>query len=154
MPIINQRHFKSQVFYFQKIVLSNPLLFHQMKDSIKSESILSTPPDASSGLVLRIRVWQNSQRFHGQLRVILKRRLYASLGGRIRPCSRLSFVTGNSDPRDSSPMEPHGQACGTTRNAPSGRTSRTRGPIHPQVNPCLHAEVRYGTQAWSSWCWD
>ena len=39
-------------------------------------------------------------------------------------------------------MEPHGQARGTTPNAPSGRTSRTRGPIHPRVNP------------WSSWCWD
>jgi len=39
-------------------------------------------------------------------------------------------------------MEPHGQARGTTPNAPPGRTSRTRGPIHPRVNP------------WSSWCWD
>jgi hypothetical protein len=39
-------------------------------------------------------------------------------------------------------MEPHGQARGPTPNAPWGRTSRTRGPIHPRVNP------------WSSWCWD
>ena len=39
-------------------------------------------------------------------------------------------------------MEPHGQTRGTTPNTPSGRTSRTRGPIHPRVNP------------WSSWCRD
>ena len=39
-------------------------------------------------------------------------------------------------------MEPHGQAHCTTPNVPLGRTSRTRGPIQPRVNP------------WSSWCWD
>jgi hypothetical protein len=48
-------------------------------------------------------------------------------------------------------MEPHGQALyrdgagqarDTSPNTPWGRTSRTRGPIHPRVNP------------WSSWCRD
>jgi len=35
-----------------------------------------------------------------------------------------------------------GQARDTSPNTPWGRTSRTRGPIHPRVNP------------WSSWCRD
>ena len=39
-------------------------------------------------------------------------------------------------------MEPHRQAHGTTPNVPLGRTSRTRGPIQPRINP------------WFSWCWD
>jgi hypothetical protein len=43
-------------------------------------------------------------------------------------------------------MEPHGQSPWYPRDANKGRTSRTRGPIHPRVEP-----LPAGTQAWSSW---
>jgi hypothetical protein len=35
------------------------------------------------------------------------------------------------------PMEPHGQSPWLPRNAHKGRTSRTRGPIHPRVEPVV-----------------
>ena len=35
------------------------------------------------------------------------------------------------------PMEPHGQSPWFPRNAHKGRTSRTRGPIHPRVEPVV-----------------
>jgi hypothetical protein len=34
-------------------------------------------------------------------------------------------------------MEPHGQSPRFPRNAHKGRTSRTRGPIHPRVEPVV-----------------
>jgi hypothetical protein len=34
-------------------------------------------------------------------------------------------------------MEPHGQSPWFPRNAHKGRTSRTRGPIHPRVEPVV-----------------
>ena len=34
-------------------------------------------------------------------------------------------------------MEPHGQSPWFLRNAHKGRTSRTRGPIHPRVEPVV-----------------
>jgi hypothetical protein len=35
------------------------------------------------------------------------------------------------------PMEPHGQSPWFPRDAHKGRTSRTRGPIHPRVEPVV-----------------
>jgi hypothetical protein len=34
-------------------------------------------------------------------------------------------------------MEPHGQSLWFPRDAHKGRTSRTRGPIHPRVEPVV-----------------
>ena len=34
-------------------------------------------------------------------------------------------------------MEPHGQSPWFPRDAHKGRTSRTRGPIHPRVEPVV-----------------
>jgi hypothetical protein len=61
-------------------------------------------------------------------------------------------------------MEPHGQSPWYPRDTHKGRTSRTRGPIHPWVEPvparrsaCVSPACakplrrRQGTQAWSSW---
>jgi hypothetical protein len=39
-------------------------------------------------------------------------------------------------------VEPHGQSPWHPLHAPVGR--------HPGQRPCLHAEVRFGTQAWPS----
>jgi hypothetical protein len=39
--------------------------------------------------------------------------------------------------KDHLPMEPHGQSPWFPRNAHKGRTSRTRGPIHPRVEPVV-----------------
>jgi len=49
-------------------------------------------------------------------------------------------------------MEPHGQSPWFPKNAPRGRTSRTRGPIHPRVDPVVllarDREVHEGLGKW------
>ena len=56
-------------------------------------------------------------------------------------------------------MEPHGQARGTSMFSaesaeayPPAHKASEGYPfrIHPRLKPCLHTEVRYSTQAWSS----
>jgi hypothetical protein len=58
----------------------------------------------------------------------------------------LKFMPVDQSQLQKRKMEPHGQSPWFPRNTHKGRTSRTRGPIHPRVEP-----LPAGRQAWSSW---